>query len=58
MTIGGLDAPISFIGIPSWAVGVTQINFAAPANTPAGVQLLTVEVGSVVSPPVFFTVTQ
>jgi uncharacterized protein (TIGR03437 family) len=45
MTIGGVDAPISFIGIPSWAVGVTQINFTVPANAPLGMQLLAAKVG-------------
>jgi uncharacterized protein (TIGR03437 family) len=58
MTIGGVNAPIDFIGIPSWSVFVTQINFTVPTNAPLGEQLVFVTVGGAISPPATFTVTQ
>jgi uncharacterized protein (TIGR03437 family) len=58
MTIGEVNAPIDFIGIPSWAVGITQINFTVPTNVPLGPQLVYVTVGDAVSFPGIFTVTQ
>ena len=45
VTVGGLKATIQFAGIPSGLVGVTQINFAIPAGTPAGVQTVVVSLG-------------
>ena len=56
MTIGGVPAPILFIGIPSGLAGVTQINFTVPSNAPLGVQPVVVTVGGVASPPANFTV--
>jgi len=47
LTIGGMNAPITFIGVPPGLVGVTQINFTVPANFPTGVQ--TVTLGPVLS---------
>jgi uncharacterized protein (TIGR03437 family) len=58
MTIGGVHAPIDFIGIPSWSVGVTQINFTVPMNAPLGAQLVYVNVGGALSFPATFGVTQ
>lgn len=58
MSLGGVNAPIDFIGIPSWAVGVTQINFTVPTNAPLGPQLVFVTVGGALSFPTTFTVTQ
>jgi uncharacterized protein (TIGR03437 family) len=58
LNIGGLNVPIDFIGIPSWAVGVTQINFTVPMNAPLGAQLVFVTVGGALSFPATFTVTQ
>jgi len=59
MTIGGVpvQTPFAFIGIPNWAVGVTQINFVVPANAPLGPQDVVVTIGGVSSQPVKFTVT-
>ena len=51
VTVAGQTAIIDFIGIPSGLVGVTQINYEVPANTPAGVQPVVVSVGGVASPP-------
>ncbi len=56
MTIGGVDAPIQFIGIPNGLVGVTQVNFLVPQNAPLGVQPVVVTVGSTASPAAKFTV--
>jgi uncharacterized protein (TIGR03437 family) len=60
MTIGGVDATsgILFVGVPSWSVGVTQINFTVPEGVPIGAQQVVVTVGGVASAPAKFTVTQ
>ncbi len=57
LTVAGQNATIDFIGIPSGLVGVTQINYTVPANTPVGVQPVVVTVGTVASPPANLTVT-
>lgn len=57
LTVGGQKATIEFIGVPVGLVGVTQINYQVPANTPAGVQPVVVTVGTVASPPANLTVT-
>jgi len=56
MTIGGVNAPIVFRGIPSGNVGVTQLNFTVPSTAPLGVQQVVVKVGGVPSPPAYFVV--
>jgi uncharacterized protein (TIGR03437 family) len=58
VTIGGVTAPIQFIGIPSWAIGLTQINFQVPPTAPLGAQQVMVTVGTATSSPVNFTVLQ
>lgn len=58
VTIGGQNATIAFIGIPSGLVGVTQVNFTVPANAPLGTQPVVVTIGTASSPPVNITVTQ
>jgi uncharacterized protein (TIGR03437 family) len=46
VTVGGIDAgTLDFIGIPSWAVGVTQINFTIPSSVAPGPQPVVVTVG-------------
>lgn len=57
VTVCGQKANIEFIGVPVGLVGVTQINYQVPANTPAGVQPVVVTVGGVASPPANLTVT-
>ena len=57
VTIGNVDAPVAFVGIPPGLVGVTQINFQVPANAPLGAQPMVVTVGAVSSLPATFTVT-
>jgi len=56
VTVGGIDAPTTFVGIPSGLVGVTQINFTIPSNVPAGRQPVVVTVGTVSTPPAYITV--
>jgi uncharacterized protein (TIGR03437 family) len=58
VTVGGVTAPIAFVGIPSGLAGVTQINFVIPNDAPVGAQPVVVTVGSVASPAVSLTVTQ
>jgi uncharacterized protein (TIGR03437 family) len=58
LTVGGQNATIDFIGIPSGLVGVTQINYEVPATTPLGVQPVIVTVGTVASQAANLTVTE
>jgi uncharacterized protein (TIGR03437 family) len=58
VTVGGLNAPIAFAGIPSGLAGATQINFVVPAGVPLGLQPVVVTVGGISSPAVWLTVTQ
>ncbi len=57
VTVGGVNAPIQFIGIPSGLVGVLQINYRVPNAAPLGPQSLVVTVGGVPSAPALLTVT-
>jgi uncharacterized protein (TIGR03437 family) len=46
VTVAGVDVGTpQFIGIPSWAVGVTQVNFTIPSSVPPGPQPVVVTVG-------------
>jgi uncharacterized protein (TIGR03437 family) len=58
ITLGGQPLDLSFVGIPPGLVGVTQINFAVPADAPLGVQQVMVTSGGKVSLPVMLTITQ
>ncbi len=58
VTVGGVNAPIQFVGIPQGLVGVVQINVQVPAGTPMGAQRVVVTVGGVPSSPAVMTVTQ
>jgi uncharacterized protein (TIGR03437 family) len=55
--VGGVAGTTAFVGVPSWSIGVTQINFTIPSNAPLGVQPVVVSVGGASSAPVFITVT-
>lgn len=57
VTVGGVEASIQFIGIPVGLVGVTQINYTVPTQTPTGSQPVVVTVGGVASPSATLTVT-
>jgi uncharacterized protein (TIGR03437 family) len=58
VTVGGITANTTFIGIPPGLVGVMQINFTIPQNVPPGPQPVVVTIGGVLSAPVTLTVTQ
>ncbi len=58
VTVGGVNAPIVFAGIPPGLAGVTQINFTIPANAPLGDQPVVVTVGGVASPAARLTIAQ
>lgn len=58
LTIGGVAITPAFVGIPEGLVGVTQINFQVPANTPLGSQKVVVTIGGVSSAPATLNVTQ
>jgi uncharacterized protein (TIGR03437 family) len=58
VTVGNVPATIDFVGIPTWAVGVLQINYTIPSQAPLGAQPVAVSVGTVASVPATLTVTQ
>jgi uncharacterized protein (TIGR03437 family) len=57
VSVGGLPAPVPFIGIPVGLVGVTQINYQVPTNVGLGAQPVVVSVGGVNSAPVTLNIT-
>ena len=57
ITVGGVNAPVAFAGIPSGLAGATQINFVIPAGVPTGLQPVIVTIGGISSPAVLVTVT-
>jgi uncharacterized protein (TIGR03437 family) len=57
VTLGGVAAPIQFIGIPSALVGVTQVNVSIPPTAPLGPQPVIVTIGGVASPAATMTIT-
>jgi uncharacterized protein (TIGR03437 family) len=56
MTVGGVPVTPEFVGVPSWSVGVTQVNFVVPNNVPGGKQPVIVTVGGVPSAPAYLDV--
>jgi uncharacterized protein (TIGR03437 family) len=58
VTVGGTPAIVQAIGIPSWSVGVTQINFTIPSGVAGGVQPVVVTVGTASSPSANIAITQ
>jgi uncharacterized protein (TIGR03437 family) len=58
LTVGGVNAVTSYVGIPTWSVGVVQINFAVPAGVAAGKQPVVVTVGAVPSLTAYINITQ
>ena len=58
VSVGGLDAPVVFSGIPSGLVGVVQLNVQVPFAAPLGSQQMTVTVGGVASAPASVSVSQ
>jgi uncharacterized protein (TIGR03437 family) len=57
VTVGGVPATIFFLGIPTWSVGVTQINFLVPPDAPLGPQPVVVTAGGAPSAAETLTVT-
>ncbi|HLG99596.1 MAG TPA: choice-of-anchor tandem repeat GloVer-containing protein [Bryobacteraceae bacterium] len=57
MTIGGVPVTPVYIGIPSWSVGVLQIDFAIPSTLGAGTYPVVVTIGNVSSNAALLTVT-
>jgi uncharacterized protein (TIGR03437 family) len=58
VTIGGVAVTPVYLGIPSWSVGVLQINVTVPASFPGSVQAVVVDIGGVKSKPALLNVTQ
>jgi uncharacterized protein (TIGR03437 family) len=58
VTIGGVNAPITFIGNPAGAVGVMQVNFVVPSGISVGTQPVVVTIGGAASPAASLAVTQ
>jgi uncharacterized protein (TIGR03437 family) len=44
LTVGGVTAKTAFVGIPYYLVGITQINFIVPTNSPLGLQPVVITV--------------
>ena len=57
VTIGGVQAPIQFIGIPSGLVGVTQINCQVPGTAALGTRPVVVTIGNFSSVAATLTIT-
>jgi uncharacterized protein (TIGR03437 family) len=57
VTVGGVNAPIQFVGIAPGLVGVVQINFQVPSGIALGAQPVTVTVGGTASAPATLTIT-
>ena len=49
VTIGGMQAVVSFSGLAPGLVGLYQLNVTVPAGVPAGAQLLQIDIGGVLS---------
>jgi uncharacterized protein (TIGR03437 family) len=47
VTIGGVDAPVSFSGLSPFSVGLYQINVTVPAQAPAGLQPMVITIRGV-----------
>ena len=60
VSIGGISAatPYAYVGIPAWAIGLTQINFTIPATAPLGLQPVIVNSGAATSAAAMINITQ
>jgi len=58
VSVGGAVAATPFVGIPSWAIGLTQVNYTIPATAPLGKQQIVVSVGGVAAAPVGLVITE
>jgi uncharacterized protein (TIGR03437 family) len=57
VTVGGIAADTSYLGIPGWSVGIVQVNFTVPATVSLGTQQVVVSVGGLASKGVTLNVT-
>ena len=57
LTVGGTTAVTSYVGVPTWSVGVLQINFVIPATAAAGKQAVVVTVGGASSQTAYINIT-
>ena len=57
VTVGGVPASVTFLGIAPGAIGVTEIDITVPAKAPKGLQPVVVTVGGVASPPLNLIIT-
>jgi uncharacterized protein (TIGR03437 family) len=57
MTVGSVPVTPLYMGIPSWSIGVLQIDFTVPATLPPGNQQVVVTIGGVASPAALLSVT-
>jgi uncharacterized protein (TIGR03437 family) len=58
VTVGGVEASTTYVGIPGWSAGVVQVNFVVPPTAALGPQPVVVSIGEVASAAVTLTVTQ
>jgi uncharacterized protein (TIGR03437 family) len=58
VTVGGVQATTTFVGITHGLVGETEVSFTIPAGLAAGPQAVVVTVGNVASPPANLNVLQ
>ncbi len=66
VTVGGVVAgtypgttnQLPYVGIPSWSVGVLQINYTIPTAASTGKQPVIVTIGTTASPAAYINITQ
>ena len=58
VTVGGVPAPVQFIGIPAGLAGVVQINYQVPGGVAMGTQPVVVTIGGVSSNTARLSVTR
>jgi uncharacterized protein (TIGR03437 family) len=58
VTVGGVIAPVAFIGNPAGVVGVMQVNFVVPSGVAVGAQPVVVTIGGAASASASLAVTQ
>jgi len=58
VTVEGVPASITYIGVPSWSIGVLQINFTVPSVLATGPLPVIVSVGGLASDPAYLTVSR
>jgi uncharacterized protein (TIGR03437 family) len=58
VSVGGVIAPIPFIGNPTGVVGVVQVNFVVPSNIATGTRPVKVTIGGATSASVNLAVTR